>query len=159
MPFGRSVALTLLILTLAACGSSSTSGGSSPGSSASATPSSTAAAVVRTNTVTVSGAQKTVLTNSDGFTLYYNSHDTATMVTCSGGCAGTWPPLTYSQGTPGSAGSLPGPLAIQTNANGAQVTYQGHPLYRYASDNAAGDANGDGKFGIWFAATPSLAPL
>ena len=40
----------------------------------------------------------------------------------------------------------------------AQVAYNGHPLYTYSGDNAAGDTNGQGvtAFGAaWFALSPS----
>ena len=32
-----------------------------------------------------------------------------------------------------------------------QLTYDGHPLYRYAGDRSKADANGDGVGGQWFA--------
>ena len=38
-----------------------------------------------------------------------------------------------------------------------QVTYNGHPLYYFASDTAAGDAKGNGYGGIWFIATANGA--
>ena len=31
-----------------------------------------------------------------------------------------------------------------------QLTYDGHPLYRYAGDRSKADANGEGVGGQWF---------
>lgn len=103
----------------------------------------------------VGGKSVTILTDTQGLTLYYRTSDTATSV-CSGGCAGAWPPVLLPQGTPGSSTSLPGTLATMTDANGRQVTYNGHPLYRFASDSGPGSTQGDGVGGVWFVATPSL---
>jgi secreted repeat protein with Y-X4-D motif len=38
------------------------------------------------------------------------------------------------------------------------VTYDGHPLYLYSGDNEAGQANGQGIGGVWFAATADGKP-
>jgi len=35
-----------------------------------------------------------------------------------------------------------------------QVTYNGAPLYYFASDSKAGDVTGQGVGNVWFAATP-----
>ena len=43
------------------------------------------------------------------------------------------------------------------DANGTQVTYNGHLLYTYAGDSKPGDTNGEGIDGVWFVATPDLA--
>ena len=53
--------------------------------------------------------------------------------------------------------SLPGVLGVVKNANGTQVTYNGHPLYTYSGDSAAGQTHGEGFAGKWFVATPVLA--
>lgn len=115
--------------------------------SASATASATAGAapvkVVQTTIVTVSGKPENVLTDTRGFTLYYHSTDTPTSV-CSGTCAAAWPPVLLPSGTPGSSLSLPGTLGVETNANGRQVTYNGHPLYGWTRDTSAGQATGEG---------------
>src|SRR5713226_4177013 len=118
----------------------------SPTPTPTATASPTAAArvvVVHTGTTTVSGKSETVLTNAQGFTLYYHTTDTPTSV-CSGACAAAWPPLLLPSGTPGSSASLPGTLGVKTNVNGSQVTYNGHPLYLWKNDASAGQATGEG---------------
>ena len=107
-------------------------------------------------TAMVGGKSLTVLTDTQGLTLYYRSSDTPTNV-CSAGCAGAWPPLLLSQGTPGSASPVPGTLATIADANGRQVTYNGHPLYRFASDSGPGSTKGDGVAGVWFVATLGLS--
>ncbi|MGZ3602712.1 MAG: COG4315 family predicted lipoprotein [Ktedonobacterales bacterium] len=160
----------IVALLLAACGggSGSSSGGGIYGSGASSTattaPTATSGsaasggAAVKTASVSVKGSSKTVLTDAKGMTLYYFTKDTANHSTCTDGCAGTWPPLLASgSGTPTSAATLPGTLSAFDGANGRQVAYNGHPLYTYAGDTAAGQANGEGVGGVWFVATPDLA--
>jgi predicted lipoprotein with Yx(FWY)xxD motif len=111
--------------------------------SASATAGAAPVVVVHTGMVTVAGKSENVLTNAQGFTLYYHTTDTPTSV-CSGGCATAWPPVLLPSGTPGSSLSLPGTLGVETNANGRQVTYNGHPLYGWKSDTSPGQATGEG---------------
>jgi hypothetical protein len=40
-----------------------------------------------------------------------------------------------------------------------QVTIDGHPLYTFSGDTAAGDTNGEGIGGVWFVASPDGTPL
>jgi predicted lipoprotein with Yx(FWY)xxD motif len=100
-----------------------------------------------------------VLVDANGMTLYYLTSDTATTSACTGGCAGFWPPLLAS-GTPTAPSLLAGKLTVVKTANGSQVSYNGHLLYRYAPDTKPGDAGGDGKTGpqngTWHVATPVL---
>ena len=70
-----------------------------------------------------------------------------------------WPPvLTTGAPQPGAGvtGSL---LGTTARADGTtQVTFAGHPLYRFALDKAAGDATGQGvnSFGApWYVVAPS----
>src|SRR5216684_679793 len=72
-----------------------------------------------------------------------------------------WPPvLTSGAPVPGTGvnGSL---LGTTARADGTtQVTYGGHPLYRFISDKKAGDATGQGvtAFGApWYVVSPSGA--
>ena len=49
-----------------------------------------------------------------------------------------------------TAGKASNEALLDTNGDG-QVTYAGHPLYTYSGDIAAGDTNGEGISGLWFA--------
>jgi predicted lipoprotein with Yx(FWY)xxD motif len=116
-----------------------------PTANAAATASSTSnVAVVKTATATVNGQSVTILTNGNGDTLYYYKPDTATSSACTGSCASAWPPLLSPGGTPTSSSNLPGKLSVISDANGTQVTYNGHPLYTFASDTSAGMVSGNG---------------
>jgi predicted lipoprotein with Yx(FWY)xxD motif len=154
-------ALSLLgALALAACGSTSSNAGSSSSSpatsSSSSTTSTTASTLpIKTAAVSVAGSMKTVLVTAQGLTLYYHTPDTASSVFV----GSSWPPLLASSGAPTSTVSLPGTLSVMNDANGAQVTYNGHPLYTFAGDSGPGQATGDGLGGVWFVATPDLAKV
>ncbi len=39
------------------------------------------------------------------------------------------------------------------------MSYNHHPLYRYSSDAAPGDVNGQGCYGIWYVLTPAGTAL
>ena len=139
-----------LALALSACGSAATPAGSASSATSSA-------ALIHTTSIKIGATNQTVLKTVKGLTLYYFKPDTATTVACTGGCATIWPPLTSTSDTPTSNPSLSGALSIVNGANGAQVAYNGHPLYTYSKDGDASDAYGQGIAGEWFAATPDLA--
>jgi predicted lipoprotein with Yx(FWY)xxD motif len=140
----------LATLLLAACGGTTGSGtGSSPAASSNA--------LIHTASIMVAAKSETALTTLQGRTLYYFTPDTATSAACTGGCANNWPPLLATSGTPTSDPALPGHLTVLNGPNGNQVVYNGHPLYSFSKDSAAGDANGQGIGGKWFVATPDLA--
>jgi len=99
-----------------------------------------------------------VVTNSAGKTLYWFAPDTSTASKCSGSCATYWPPVTG----PVTAGSgVTGTLGTITRSDGTmQATYDGHPLYTYVGDTAAGQAKGNGlnlSGGLWYEMTVSGA--
>jgi len=98
----------------------------------------------------------TILADSKGLTLYRFTKDTTPgQSACTGACAKAWPPLTTT-GTPTLAAGVPGTLVTITRADGTkQVTYNGMPLYYYATDKDAGDTYGQGIGGVWFVVTPS----
>lgn len=154
-------------LALAACGGAGSggsgglyggsggTGGSSSAASGGVNLQCASGATVCTKTVSVSGKSQTALADSSGKTLYYFTSDSATSATCSGSCAQLWPPLTASGAPMGT--SLPGSLMMISSNNGSQVTYNGHPLYRYSGDQNQSDTKGEGLFGKWYVATTDLA--
>jgi predicted lipoprotein with Yx(FWY)xxD motif len=97
-----------------------------------------------------------VLVDGEGRTLYLFANDTAGASSCSGGCASTWPPLTVDGEPSGGDGVDATKLGTIDRDDGAsQVTYNDHPLYTYSADSAAGDVNGQGVGGVWYAVTPA----
>jgi predicted lipoprotein with Yx(FWY)xxD motif len=95
----------------------------------------------------------TVLVASNGMTLYRYTPDKRNVSVCTGACAKYWPPLLVkgtAKPTVGS-GATASLLGITMRANGAhQVTYAGFPLYYYAGDKKAGQANGQGFDKTWY---------
>jgi predicted lipoprotein with Yx(FWY)xxD motif len=158
------------VALLAACGSSGSSGSSStPSSSAAASASSTAgsggggtATTSATGIKTASMSGGTVLTTAQGFTIYWFAIDTPTKSNCNGGCASFWPPL-IGKPTMASGASLSGTFGtIKRSGGQLQATYDGHPLYLYKGDTAAGQDHGNGanaSGGLWWAMTPTAAKL
>ena len=144
-------ALIVSLATLAACSSSSSSSPSSGSGSSQAAGSGT-------GIKTISTKIGTVLTNTQGHTLYWFAPDTSTTSHCTGSCATYWPPV---KGPVSAAAgiSLPGKFATITRSDGSvQATYDGHPLYTYSGDTAAGQTTGNGltaSGGKWWAVTPS----
>ncbi len=172
------LALVALVL-LAACGNTTTTGSTAaPTAPSNTTASSTTTSsrygkgygngsttptasssgqLIQTATATVNGKSETILTNAQGMTLYYRTTDRPPTTVCSGGCASAWPPLLISGSSPPtSAASLPGKLSVQTDANGTQVEYNGHPLYTFSGDTGPGQTTGEGFGGIWHVVTPAL---
>ena len=95
------------------------------------------------------------LVNQDGRTVYLFTNDTGSTSTCTGSCINTWPAV-ISGGEANVSGGADDSKVGTTNAG--QVTYDGHPLYYYSGDSGAGEANGQGIGGIWFAVTPDGNP-
>ena len=149
--------ILFIALFVAACGSSTSTGSGSGGTTPTTAPTSSTP-IVKTTSATVKGASETILTNTQGMTLYYFMPDTATIAACTGTCAGIWPPLlSTGTGSPTSATPLSGTLSVVMDTNGQQIEYNGHPLYMYSKDTAPGQTNGEGLFGKWFVATPTLS--
>lgn len=140
---------------LLAAGCGSTSANASPPAKTSAASSVTAS--VRIGHATVKGKSIQVLTNSQGMTLYWETTDTATTSHCTGSCASLWPPLLTSHSSLASPTGLTKAWAVVKDGNGTQVSYDGHLLYTYSGDTAPGQAAGEGLFGKWTVATPSMA--
>ncbi|MBT2447343.1 hypothetical protein J7F03_09705 [Streptomyces sp. ISL-43] len=97
-----------------------------------------------------------VLTDSAGFTLYRFDKDTAkpSKSNCDGDCATTWPVVAAGDAT-AAAGMDAALLGEVVRTDGSkQLTVAGWPVYRFSKDTKAGDTNGQGVGGTWFAAAP-----
>ena len=150
-----------------ACGSTSSSGVAGAAAlnaaSVAATPAASAPAAASA-TVTIethSGALGSYLTNGAGRTLYLWVADTGSTSTCTGSCAGAWPPVV---GAPKAAGSVRASnLATVARSDGShQVTYDGHPLYYFVGDKAAGSTAGQGSDGFgakWWVVSAAGTPI
>jgi predicted lipoprotein with Yx(FWY)xxD motif len=98
-----------------------------------------------------------ILVDAQGFTLYRFTKDTSKRNTCvtTSGCTLTWPALTTSASPTAGPGVKASLLSTIKLPNGAkQVTYAGHPLYRYASASERAETVyvGASQFGgIWYA--------
>jgi len=105
-----------------------------------------------------------VLVDSKGLTVYLFLADTNTTSNCnSASCMQYWPPV-LTTGAPQAGAGVNGSLlgTIQRADGTTQVTYAGHPLYRFVSDKAAGDAAGQGvnAFGApWYVVSASGAQI
>ena len=141
VPVGA-IAATLVV---AACGSSSsaTGGSSSPAAAAPAAASSSTLSTMKVGSATL-------LTNAKGFTLYWFVPDTSTTSKCNGTCAHYWPPV---HGPVTAESGVKGTLTVITRSDGTkQAAWNGHPLYTYVGDTAAGMAKGNGlnlSGGVW----------
>jgi predicted lipoprotein with Yx(FWY)xxD motif len=87
-----------------------------------------------------------ILVDRAGRTLYLFEKDRNGRSSCSGACAQAWPPVTTT-GTPvAGAGVSRSKLGTVRRSSGKrQVTYNGHPLYRYVGDSRPGNTNGQGS--------------
>jgi predicted lipoprotein with Yx(FWY)xxD motif len=99
-----------------------------------------------------------ILVSSRGQTLYLFEKDRKGHSACTGTCIKYWPPL-LTLGTPHAAtGVKQGLLGATMRADGSdQVTYAGHPLYRFIGDQTRGQTTGQGlsKFGAsWYVVSP-----
>ena len=112
---------------------------------------------------TRSGPVGTHLTSSSGRAVYLFMKDGVNQSSCSGPCAGLWPPVILHGTLKASGGAISGDLGNITRANGAkQVTYKGHPLYYYSGDSGPGTAKGQGLIGYgakWWLVKTSGQPL
>jgi predicted lipoprotein with Yx(FWY)xxD motif len=94
-----------------------------------------------------------VLATSGGRTLYLYTPDGNNLSNCTGSCVAYWPPL-LTKGKPvAGTGVKKSLLGTAKRGLKLQVTYNGHPLYRYSGDMGAGQTTGEGSGGTWYAVT------
>jgi predicted lipoprotein with Yx(FWY)xxD motif len=100
-----------------------------------------------------------ILVDGQGRTLYLFEKDKNGRSACYAQCAKFWPPVLISAKPTASAGAKASLLGTTRRTNGTrQVTYAGHPLYRYLEDTKPGLTKGEGSkaFGAeWYVLSPS----
>jgi predicted lipoprotein with Yx(FWY)xxD motif len=137
-------------LVVAGCGSGGSGSTQQNNTQSKAAAASGAASTVSLRKLNVGNA----LVDSQGRTLYLFEADKGPMSTCNGACASLWPPDTTSGKPKAGPGVDPAKLGTTKRSDGTlEVTYNGHPLYRYAPDTKAGEDTGQGlnQFGAkWY---------
>jgi predicted lipoprotein with Yx(FWY)xxD motif len=161
MPMPVKLAIPLGAALLAtACSSAATT--SSPGS-APAAGSSAGASTTGTVISTQAGSAGAFLTAGSGRAVYLWAADGMNMSACSGACAAAWPPVPATGTLTAAGGAKASDLGTITRSDGTkQVTYDGHPLYYFVGDSAAGQTNGQGSdnFGAkWWLVASSGAKI
>jgi len=160
-------ATAILVAACSSGGSSSSSTSPAAGASASSSPaaasSGSAGSSGATEITTASASGTTFLTDGSGRAVYLWVKDTGDASQCSGACAGAWPPVTASGSVSAGGSVTSSDLSTITRSDGTkQVTYDGHPLYYFAGDSSAGQANGQGSdsFGAkWWLVSPAGADV
>ena len=87
-----------------------------------------------------------VLVTKSGMTLYLFMKDRSKRSSCYGQCATYWPPLIKKGALRAGTGVKANLLGTTKRKSGQrQVTYRGHPLYRFRLDKSAGSVAGQGQ--------------
>ncbi len=165
MPVPVKLGIPLASALLAtACGSAAAaSSPSAPASSAPAAGSPASAPATGTVITTHAGSAGAFLTDGSGHTVYLWAKDGMNMSDCSGACAAAWPPVPATGKLTATGGVKASDLGTITRSDGTkQVTYDGHPLYYFVGDSAAGQTNGQASdnFGAkWWLVASSGAKI
>src|SRR3954465_4961625 len=105
----------------------------------------------------------TIIVDGKGRTLYAFGHDLKNKSRCSGPCAQNWPPAAAPPKPAVAKGIAKSKLKVIKRGDGSrQLSYAGHPLYRFSLDSARGDTNGQNVTafgGTWHALSKSGAVL
>jgi predicted lipoprotein with Yx(FWY)xxD motif len=135
-------------LTLAACSNGTTTTPPAAGGTSASTSSGSTVQVAN------SAQYGSIFVDAQGNTLYLFEQDTGSMSACTGACLATWPPLTVTGSPTAGAGLDASLLGTAKQADGSnQVTYNGHLLYLFTGDAAAGDTTGEGVEGFIVSST------
>ncbi|HVU73572.1 MAG TPA: hypothetical protein VHE83_11485 [Mycobacteriales bacterium] len=101
----------------------------------------------------------TFLIDSKGRTLYLFQKDRKNVSKCGTQCAKAWPPALAPHGVVAKGSAHQNLLGRIHRADGTwQITYDGHPLYRFIGDSKAGQTHGQGltEFGAnWYVVQPN----
>ncbi|HEV7918315.1 MAG TPA: hypothetical protein VGO97_01955 [Solirubrobacterales bacterium] len=101
----------------------------------------------------------TILADVKGRTIYIFEADKPDRSNCSSACATVWPPLTTRSKAKAKGRTVSSKLGMIKRADGRrQVTYNGQPLYTYATDKDSADAYGQNlsSYGAdWYVVAPN----
>ena len=90
-------------------------------------------------------ASNTMMTTSNGMTVYTYDRDVSGQSNCYAACASYWPPVAAQPGERAS-----GDMSIIRRSDGnLQWAKNGMPLYTFAKDTMQGDAKGDNYHHDW----------
>ena len=156
------ILLAVLGLLVAACSTSDADEGTATSQSPATTtttqaPTTTAEQATTTTEPEAAGLVVTVadsslgsiLVDGEGNSLYLFTPDEQGDSVCYDQCAAAWPPL--SADAVAGDGVDAGLLGSAPRTDGPdQATYNGWPLYYFASDAAPGDVNGQGANDVWY---------
>ncbi|HEY3435380.1 MAG TPA: hypothetical protein VGK43_04935 [Solirubrobacterales bacterium] len=99
-----------------------------------------------------------LIVDLSGHTLYTFDMDRGGRSTCYGACAEAWPPALTEDKARAGGSARPDKVGTTKRRDGTiQLTYAGHPLYRYSRDRS-GEINGNGVEafgGEWRAIRPN----
>jgi predicted lipoprotein with Yx(FWY)xxD motif len=127
------------------------------GSSVKANPSSKVAGAARVGSASSSLGR--IVVGGGSRTLYLFEKDNGRQSACYGQCAKFWPPVLTQSKPMAGAGANESLLGLTHRTDGTQqVTYAGHPLYRFVGDMMPGQTNGEGSRefgGGWDALSPT----
>lgn len=104
-----------------------------------------ASLLAATFAMSLSASAATVLTAQNGMTIYVFDKDVGGKPTCYGDCAAKWPPYVAKA----SEKMGEGWASVKRTDGKLQWTYDGKPVYFFASDKKKGDKTGDGIGGVW----------
>ena len=98
------------------------------------------------------------LVNEAGESLYMFEADEQGESACYDACAQAWPPVTAEESLEAAEGIDREKLdTIEREDGSEQVTYDGHPLYKFVKDREPGQTKGqdvDGFGGEWYLVSP-----
>jgi predicted lipoprotein with Yx(FWY)xxD motif len=143
--FLPALAVPLAALVIAGCGAG---GGGGHSGTAGATGGKAALDVAKTDL-------GNILVDGQGRTLYLFEKDAGSKSSCFGECANDWPPARATANPTVGTGLTAAKVATTARSDGGpELTYNGHPLYRFEGDHKAGDTTGQGVNafgGKWYA--------
>ena len=100
-----------------------------------------------------------IVVDARGRSLYLFEADHKGKSACYGACAQAWPPVLVSGKPKAGPGARAALLGVLHRSDGkSQVTYKGHPLYRFFKDTKRGQVKGQGLDfygGEWHVLTPA----